>query len=186
MDDWDVGSKNLRSLETERLCLRPFTHDDVGALVQLAGDARVARMTSRLPHPYTAADAAGWIAGHAQAFADGQAAIWAVARLEDGLLIGCVEIELCRRDLVGVLGYWVGVPYWRRGYAKEATAAAVGWACRAGLFRLRASVLADNVASRRLLAGLGFVPEGILRADALREGRRVDVHCLGLLLGAVA
>ena len=85
-----------------------------------------------------------------------------------------------------MLGYWVGVPYWRRGYAKEAAAAAVGWACRAGLFRLRASVLADNVASRRLLAGLGFVPEGILRADALREGRRVDVHCLGLLLGAVA
>lgn len=185
MAHWQPGRKNMGSLMTERLLLRPFTPGDVEAVVGLAGDARVARMTDRLPHPYTAADAAGWIAGHAQAFADGRAASWAVTRLEDGRLVGCVGIDVCGRDLVGALGYWVGVPYWRRGYAKEAAAAAVGWARGAGLFRLRASVLADNLASRRVLTGLGFVSEGVLRADALREGRRVDVHCFGLLLHAV-
>jgi RimJ/RimL family protein N-acetyltransferase len=56
------------------------------------------------------------------------------------------------------LGYWLGKPYWGRGYVSEAAAAVVeyafGWLNQPALV---AGYFVDNPASGRVLEKLGFV-----------------------------
>lgn len=47
----------MDEIRTPRLLLRPPVTRDAGAIVELAGDWDVARMTGRIPHPYKLADA---------------------------------------------------------------------------------------------------------------------------------
>jgi RimJ/RimL family protein N-acetyltransferase len=178
---WAVGRRVIPRLCSERLCLRPCVPDDIPQIAALAGDARIARMTSLVPHPYTKDDAEAWIATHAQSYENGSGPAWAVTRKDDAQLVGCIGITINRRDQVGSLGYWTGVPFWRQGYTLEAASAAVSWARAQKLPRLSASVLADNIASQRILLHTGFSKEGTLRADALRDGNRIDVYCYGLV-----
>lgn len=62
------------------------------------------------------------------------------------------------------LGYKVDIGYRRRGYAREALALGVEAVHRErGIHRIEAVVLPDNDPSMRLLEGLGFVREGLIR-----------------------
>ena len=49
-------------LKLARCTLRPWTAGDEASLVRQANNRRVWRNLSRLPHPYTTADADAWIA----------------------------------------------------------------------------------------------------------------------------
>ena len=57
----------------------------------------------------------------------------------------------------GLLGYWVGEPHWRRGFATEAAHALVDLAFRAtAISVLHASARVINPASRRVIQKCGF------------------------------
>ena len=49
------------------------------------------------------------------------------------------------------------------------------------LDRITAEVFADNPRSARLLDGVGFVREGVMRESIHRDGQRVDELIFGLL-----
>ena len=53
------GAVHMRS---QRLTYRPLDARDAGRIAVLAGEWDVARMTSRIPHPYSLIDADQWIA----------------------------------------------------------------------------------------------------------------------------
>jgi ribosomal-protein-alanine N-acetyltransferase len=66
-------------------------------------------------------------------------------------------------DETGMLeiGYEVFPAFRRQGYAREAVVAMFGWAQRdPAVLRFRASVSPDNLASRSLVTGLGFIEVG--------------------------
>ena len=48
-------------LLSERLVMRAPHEEDIDALAHLANNAKVATMVSRMPHPYTANDAADFV-----------------------------------------------------------------------------------------------------------------------------
>src|ERR687889_656525 len=56
-----LAAKNFSVLETERLVLRAPRLDDAEAIATLINDRRVAENLARVPHPYTLADAEGFI-----------------------------------------------------------------------------------------------------------------------------
>ena len=69
-----------------------------------------------------------------------------------------------------------------RGYAREAVAAVIDHAFRSlGLRRIEADVDPRNETSIRLLEGLGFVREGVLRERWCVDGEITDTLLLGLL-----
>jgi RimJ/RimL family protein N-acetyltransferase len=69
-------------------------------------------------------------------------------------------------------GYTVYSPYCRRGYAREASLAMMGWAEQVhGIRKFIVSIRPDNIASQALAAQLGFVRIGshIDEVDGLEE-----------------
>jgi len=70
---------------------------------------------------------------------------------------------------------------WGRGYAFEAWSLLIEHAFeRLNLRKIVAGVLADNVASHRVLLRLGFQQEGWLRADRFADGAYRDNVLLGM------
>jgi RimJ/RimL family protein N-acetyltransferase len=166
----DTNALRLPVLKTARLALRAPVRSDIAAMVALAGDRRVAENTARIPHPYTAADALGLLTAINQT---GGETAFAIAL--DGALIGMCGIDL-RRDGVE-LGYWLGVPFWRRGYATEAARALIDYAfAELGHEALQSGARVSNPASRRVLEKCGFQWTGVqlCRIRAINSAAPID------------
>lgn len=131
----------------------------------LAGDVELALQTATIPIPYTLESAHTFLSScdPKENFA---------ITLENELVGGCGF----KREAEGVeIGYWIGRPYWGRGYATAAAELLIEEARRRGLERLYAEVFVENPASMRVLEKAGFVREGELERDVPQRGgvRRV-------------
>jgi RimJ/RimL family protein N-acetyltransferase len=149
--------RSIPVLETKRLVLRAPTLEDAKAVAMLANDRRVAENTLRIPHPYRLQDAETFIASVNKG--DGEHGFALI--LDDGTLIGMCGIA--RLDgVTPEIGYWLGVPYWGRGYATEAARAVIDYGFAAlGHDQLVAGARVSNPASRRVLEKCGFQWTGV-------------------------
>jgi RimJ/RimL family protein N-acetyltransferase len=168
----DLARDDVFRLETSRLWLRWPRLSDAGALLRLAGEKRVAEMTSRIPHPYPANGAEPAIFEARKGNALGEAMTLAIARKETpDRLIGMMGI---RRDEEGLplLECWLGLDHWGNGLATEATQAMIDAAFTlSGADALTARARLVNPASRRVLEKCGFRHDGSrLRAMPARGG----------------
>jgi len=160
-----------RELSTERLLLRPLCISDVEPLCELAGAEEVYRTTINIPHPYTTSDAEAWVERSLAMWADGSATHFAIVRRDTDDLIGGVGLTIERRHDRAELGFWVGVPYWGRGYTTEASRAVLAFGFgELRLERIWAGHLAGNEASGRVQQKLGMTREGVLRRHFKKDG----------------
>jgi [ribosomal protein S5]-alanine N-acetyltransferase len=89
-----------------------------------------------------------------------------ILRSSDGALVGGLTLANIRRGVAQAasLGYWMGLPFIRRGYMTAAVAAVIPFAFTTlRLHRLEAACIPTNTASIRLLEKTGFVREGYAR-----------------------
>lgn len=158
-------------LETKRLALRAPQLEDAKTVAMLANDRRIAENTARIPHPYREADAETFIAGANKASGD---ALFLIT-LRDGTVIGACGLTL--QDETPELGYWLGVPYWGKGYATEAVHALIDYAfADLGHTALQAGARVTNPASRRVLEKCGFqwTGVGLYRIRAINSSAPID------------
>lgn len=154
-------------IRTERLVLRPVARADAPRFVTLCNDADIARNTARIPHPYTAEDAAKFVSYAERAMADGKEHIFAVMR--DGEIVACAGASAEDHD-VWEIGYWVGAAWRGDGVATQAAGAVTQFALEMLGARLAtAGWFTDNPASGRVLEKVGFK----------RTGERVLTHSVG-------
>ena len=74
------------------------------------------------------------------------------------------------------LGYYLGPDHWGQGIGTWAVREAVQWAfARTDLLRIFAEPFAENHASCRVLEKAGFQLEGVLRQNAVKDGRVLDM-----------
>ncbi len=169
-------------LETERLCLRPFVPADAVAVRRLAGAPEVAATTLNIPHPYPEGAAEAWIAGHATAAAEGRTLAWAIVRRDGNALLGAITCALTPAHARAELGYWLGLPYWNRGYMTEAVRRVVSFGfATPGLHRMGARALLRNPGSWRVMEKVGMVREGVLRGYVRKGDSFEDVVAYALL-----
>ena len=169
-------------LRTSRLILRPFVFDDALAVQLLAGAREVADTTLHIPHPYPSGAAEHWIATHGPTWDAGTGVTYAITDATSGVVIGAVALTIVPAHARGELGYWVGLPYWNRGYCTEASRAVVelGFG-QLGLHRIQARHLTRNAASGRVMQKLGMLPEGVNR-HAMRKNDRFEDLALYAIL----
>lgn len=163
-------------IETQRLTLRPPQPQDAAEVQRLAGDFRIADVTRSIPHPYPEELAQQWIERCAQDWASGAAASFIITESDSGKLVGSMALKDINRGEAEV-GYWIGVPYWSRGYASEACNALVDFAFQQlRLRRLHASHLARNPQSGRVLFKAGFRHLGLGHSQCGCQGKLEPVE----------
>jgi ribosomal-protein-alanine N-acetyltransferase len=164
-------ASRLWSGQDVRLELISLAH--AAAVQELASDARIAD-TSNVPHPYPVDGAATWIRYTTAQREQGREVNFAIVEnpppaapspvqpvstsLGGGTVVGvCGVLNIGGVPKSGELGYWIGVPYWGRGYATAAARQLVEIVFEEyGLERLYSSCLVRNPASFRVLQKAGF------------------------------
>lgn len=158
--------------------LRPFTLADAPRVQQLAGAREVALNTLTIPHPYPDGAAEEWIGSHDAKFADGTINF----AIDDGVLTGAIGLMIKRDDDIAEIGYWIGVPYWGRGYAAEAGEAVIRYGFEdLNLNKIYAAYFTRNPASGGVLKKLGMSYEGTLRQHHKKWGEYVDAEMYSVL-----
>lgn len=162
-------------LVTERLVLRTPHKDDLDALADLANNARIATMVSRMPHPYRRSDAADFVL-RAKKGAIGKC-VYAITWAETGEFLGCCGLEPQDDQRTLELGYWIGEPNWGQGIATEAAHALIDMAFRTrAIDQIDGRCRVTNPASRRVLQKSGFQFQGTGMINSLALGSVVPVE----------
>lgn len=163
----------LPTLLTHNLVLRPLRVEDAVRIVELAGNPNVARNTRRIPMPFSEEQAREFIAEQRSSFNKGQEWTWAICQKDGLALIGCIGVAFAD-EMSAELGYWLGEPYWGKGYASEAGRAVIDHVfSTCTLWELDARHLFTNPASGRVLTKLAFQLVGFTRGTCREEGQEL-------------
>jgi RimJ/RimL family protein N-acetyltransferase len=169
-------------IETRRLLLRPFELADAPEVQRLAGDRAIADTTLNIPHPYEDGFAEQWIETHRPKFEAREVMTLAVTLRDTGALIGAMSLKINSAFDMAELGYWIGKPFWNRGYGTEAAIATVEYGFDdLDLNRIHANHLARNPASGRVMQKIGMTHEGVARQHTKKWDRHEDLVLYGLL-----
>jgi len=164
--------QSIPVLETARLILRAPRLGDAKMVAALANDRQIAENTARIPHPYRLSDAKEWIGGANKNVDEEQYVI----TLANGTLIGACGLEIRDGDKPAI-GYWLGVPHWRKGYATEAIHALIDHAFGDLEHEaIYATARVTNPASRHVMEKCGFqwTGVGLCRIRAIHSSAPVD------------
>ncbi|MGN0234495.1 MAG: GNAT family N-acetyltransferase [Bacteroidaceae bacterium] len=172
------------SLHTPRLLLRPWEESDARDLYLLARDPDVGPRAGWSPH---------------QSVEESRSVIrnvfsnsttWAVVLQESNTLVGAIgyghscDCALPCRPGEPIVGYWIGKPYWNRGFCSEALKAVIQYVrMRTSLSSLLSGHFVDNPASGSVMLKCGFIPTGeICQDNSLHDGAHRDIRVLRLEL----
>jgi ribosomal-protein-alanine N-acetyltransferase len=172
-----LGFRRKARIESDRMTLRPPAHSDFRAWTALRAQS-AAFLTPWEP---------AWAADHLSRKAFTNRVYWAqralnsgsalplfLVRRADEVLLGAITLDNIRRgpSQSGTLGYWIGEPFARQGYMREAIEAVVHHAfTMRDLSRIEAACLPENAASRGLLEKCGFKYEGVAQSYLQINGR---------------
>lgn len=149
---------NEAQFETTRLILRPWLETDAKSLYEYAKDPAVGPIAGWKPHK-SVEESLNII----QNVLNG-AECYAICEKENNTAIGCIELRLnghtdmTDKDDECELGYWLGKPFWGKGYMPEAAKAIL----RRAFDELKMTTVwcgyyEGNFKSKRVQEKLGFV-----------------------------
>lgn len=162
--------------------LREWRTEDQTALAALLNNKKILdNLRDGLPYPYTVSDAGDFIA--AMRAAD-RAKTFAFAITAEEKLVG--SIGVFRRENIHArtaeTGYYIGEAYWGRGFATCAVRQVCDYIfAHTDIIRIFAEPFAYNTASCRVLEKAGFQLEGILRSNAVKNGKLLDMKLYALV-----
>ncbi len=155
--------------------LQDITQTSSEEIQRLANNHAIAiNLRDAFPYPYTIEDAATFL----ELAANG--VLGKVYGVYDGdIFVGCCSL-IPQQDVYRLnaeIGYWIGEPYWGKGYATEVVKLLLNVAFEElNLSRVYAAIFEYNVASMRVLEKSGFKKEAIIKSSIIKEGKIFDEH----------
>lgn len=142
-------------LESPRLVLRPPEYSDASAILKYLGDFEVSKNLANVRYPFSRTDAIAFVTRAHERRALGEGFCFAILDKETEAFLGCCRLTLA--DGRYKISYWLGRPYWNRGFMSEAVRKLVIFAFHdLKAEQVWASWFVDNPASGRVLEKLGF------------------------------
>jgi RimJ/RimL family protein N-acetyltransferase len=147
--------------------------DDAESLAKHANNRKVwLSLRDKFPHPYTSEDARKFLEATLKS---------------EPITDFCIEVNRAAVGGIGIhlgidvhrhtaeLGYWLGQEFWARGIMTEAVRAFSNFCFDTfSLRRIYAEPFANNRASARVLEKSGFVFEGCLKNNVIKDGKLLD------------
>ena len=159
-----------------RVTLRKWQEGDAPALFALATEPIVGQM-ARFP---THADMAESLRVIREIFCKPE--FYAVTSRDGGTVLGCISlhpavkgVDVYEADEL-TIGYWMGRPYWGKGYMTEAVKTLCARCRSSGLFKCRRIIgftSKDNAGSQRVMEKSGFLHVDI-SGDTVRYALDVE------------
>jgi RimJ/RimL family protein N-acetyltransferase len=142
-------------LETARLLFRSHEPQDEPAFLAMHTDPEVRRYVGGQPWPLEKAQSR--FRNEYLGKPNDTYGLWATILKQEGNYIGFSGLRPGDHPTEAHLGFYLARPYWRRGFASEASRAFIELAfTRLGLLRLLADVQKGNAASEHILRKFGF------------------------------
>jgi ribosomal-protein-alanine N-acetyltransferase len=167
-----------RRVETERLLLRRLTEDDIENYYLLFTDPEVTRYLPTRGEPIPREQFEGAVERGGKHWDTHGYGIWVVCERDTGELIGQCGLRFLDDVNETEVLYAFARPTWGRGYATEASRAALEWGFDRGLLeRVVAYAVPENVASTHVMEKLGMRFEEaihIFGLDAVRYAISLD------------
>ena len=160
-------------LKLERCAIRDWRTTDAESLAKHANNRNVSsRLRDRFPYPYKLEDAKNFIETTMSKHPEMNFCIEI-----NGAAVGGIGIRIgedVHRN-VGEIGYWLAEDFWGQGIMTEVVSAFANY-CFANfpLNRIFATTQSDNSGSARVLEKAGFVFEGRLRKNVVKDGKIFD------------
>lgn len=157
--------------------IRRWRLEDAPDLAATINNQNVQRnLRDGLPYPYTEADARAFIEEMQAAGDAGKAFAFAITI--DDRAVG--SITASRQDNIhrrtAEIGYYLAQPLWGKGLGTSALQQACEYIfASTDIIRIFAEPFAYNTASCRILEKSGFVCEGVLRCNAVKNGQVLDM-----------
>ncbi len=168
-------------LTTKRLLLRPFEISDAATVQKLAGDPKIYEMTTNIPHPYQGGMAETWIKSRLEEFQKGNGVFLGITLISSNELIGCISLGANPAHNRAELGYWIGVPYWNKGYCTEAAREIAKYGFNTlGYQKITSSHLEKNPMSGKVMQKIGMKQEGFLKNHILKDGKYNNLILYGI------
>lgn len=161
--------------------IRKWKTEDATTLAAVLNNKKILDNLRDLPFPYTEKDAEDFIHSTLQAD-ENKTYIFAIT-VED---IPVGSIGVYRKDNIhsqtAELGYYIAESFWGRGVGTSA----IKQTCKyifehTDIIRIFAEPFAYNTASCRILEKNGFMCEGVLRNNAVKNGQIIDMKMYSLI-----
>lgn len=169
------------SIETGRLIIRPWAERDRLPFAAINADAEVRRFY--YPAVLDQAQSDAIIAQCTDHLDRHGFAFLALERRDDGVLIGGAGLSVTDEVPGGPaieIGWILGRPFWRQGYASEASRAWFDWAWARNIAEIVGYTSVVNTPSRRAMESLGMrrTPADDFADTTVPEGNPLRPHVL--------
>ncbi len=162
--------------------IREWHIEDADNLAELLNNKNILNnLRDGLPYPYTKKDAQEFI--RAMLLED-KTRTFAFAITVHDRVVGSIGVFRCGNIhfRTAEMGYYIGEPYWGKGIMTSA----VKKTCRyifenTDIIRIFAEPFSFNISSCRVLEKAGFQYEGLLRNNAVKNGKVLDMKMYALL-----
>lgn len=147
------------SFETERLLVRACRMNDAAALTALM-TPEISQWVAVWPSSLLVSDTQDILRTNIDALNKGKSFAAVVTSKASREIIGWCKLDVTKEH--AELGYWIGKPFQRKGFAMELSQGAIVFAFdQLGMPSIRAGAQVANTASLSLLAKLGMKPDGV-------------------------
>ena len=160
-------------LRLKRCTIRDHRPSDAESLAKHANNRKVwLGLRDAFPHPYTTEDAKKFLQGSIAGLPRIHFCIAIKGEAVGG--VGLRPGEDVHRH-TAEFGYWLGEEFWGQGIMSEIVPAFVDYCFKEfSLSRIFAMPHSNNTASARVLEKAGFVLEGRLRNNVVKDGKILD------------
>lgn len=169
-------------LKSERLILRQCCLSDVDKFYELASNSE---LTKTIPWDYhkSKEETLSLVTSMQERYRMGKCYTWAIADISTNDFMGLISVVgVNTKNMQGVIGYWIGVPYWNKGYMTEAVKMVLEFCITIlKLNRVRAEHYVINPASGRVMEKAGMKYEGLFRQSCFAKGIYQDCKIYAIL-----
>lgn len=162
--------------------LREWRIEDAARLAEMLNNRNILnKLRDGLPYPYTETDAEEYI--NSMLMAD-KNKTFAFAITVDDKVVGSIGVFRCDNihSRTAEMGYYIGEPYWGCGLGTSAVTQVCTYIFEnTDIIRIFAEPFAYNTASCRVLEKVGFQFEGLLRSNAVKNGKVIDMKMYSLI-----